>query len=124
LIDPKLCRRACNDFDAISFGCLVSSDRFLLLRAAGPCTYASVSAQGAIGNKSLSLYQVEEDESERHNLTDAEPATVARLQALLQSYTATGVPQCTDKLCGDPSCPKPAVKKSPEHGWYWEPWCS
>lgn len=90
----------------------------------GPCTYASVSAQGAIGNKSLSLYNVESDEQERYNLTDTEPAIVTRMQALLHEYTATGVPQCTDKLCGDPNCPKPAVKKDPEHGWYWEPWCS
>ena len=90
----------------------------------GPCTYASVSAQGAIGNKSLSLYNVESDEQERYNLTDTEPAIVTRMQALLHQYTATGVPQCTDKLCGDPNCPKPAVKKDPEHGWYWEPWCS
>eukprot|EP01043_Picozoa_sp_COSAG02_P028940 COSAG02_NODE_1780_length_10949_cov_6.987281_3_plen_152_part_00 len=90
----------------------------------GPCTYASVSAQGAIGNKSLSLYNVESDEQERHNLTDTEPSIVARMQSLLHQYTVTGVPQCTDKLCGDPNCPNPAVKKDPEHGWYWEPWCT
>ena len=64
------------------------------------------------------------DEGEHQNLTDAEPETVARMLALLHSYTDTGVPQCTDKLCGDPSCPKPAVKEDKEHGWYWEPWCA
>ena len=50
-------------------------------------------------------------------------AGMARLMAELGKYTATEAPQCTELTCGDSRCPKPALHKNPEHGWYWSPWC-
>ena len=90
----------------------------------GPCTSAMVVGQPPDGAPALSLYNVRDDVSERHNLTDQQPAIVKRLQALVAEYWATRVPQCNTQTCGSPECTTPnAPKHDPVHGPYSEPWC-
>jgi hypothetical protein len=92
-------------------------------RTRGRCTYACVSGQPPNGTASATLFDLAADPAERRNLTETHPDQVARLMVELGKYTATAAPQCTELTCGDSRCPKPALHKDLEHGWYWSPWC-
>eukprot|EP01052_Picozoa_sp_SAG31_P024696 SAG31_NODE_2118_length_6410_cov_3.846142_5_plen_305_part_00 len=92
-------------------------------RARGNCTYACISGQPPNGTSSATLFNLATDPSERHNLTTEEPSQLTRLVQVMAEHTKTAIPQCTELTCGDKRCPKPALHRSPTHGWYWSPWC-
>ena len=69
----------------------------------------------------LLMFAIAEDPEENRDVS-AQPAlrpTLARMEARLREYEATGVPQ----LGNDPTCGKAVLGHDPHVGAVWQPWC-
>ena len=67
------------------------------------------------------MFAIAEDPGENRDVS-AQPAlrpTLARMEARLREYEATGVPQ----LGNDPTCGKAVLGHDPHVGAVWQPWC-